>query len=83
MEDVNLNDQVMVYGFKGVVKYIGKKEYIKRPNGNVVNQLVGVELVKKLPQCTNGNLNGTNLFKSNDETAIFIPLESLKPYDGT
>uniref|UniRef100_A0A3B0MWL4 Serine/threonine-protein phosphatase n=1 Tax=Theileria annulata TaxID=5874 RepID=A0A3B0MWL4_THEAN len=81
MEDVKVNDQVMVYGFRGVVKYIGKKEYIKKPTGNVVNQLVGVELVKKLPQCTNGNLNGTNVFDTKAETALFIPLETLKPYD--
>ncbi|UKJ87747.2 protein-serine/threonine phosphatase [Theileria orientalis] len=81
MCEFGLDEPVMVYGIKGFVKYIGKKEYIKKPTGNVVFQLMGVDLVKRLPQCTNGSFNGAMLFNSKNGTAFFVNSSSLRRFD--
>lgn len=74
----SVGDQVAVYGYPAVVKYIGNAT----SHGKEPQELVGVEFTKAgLGDC-DGTFRGQVFFRCRPGAGKFVQMKSVRPYVG-
>ncbi|KAK2197196.1 bifunctional Metallo-dependent phosphatase-like/EF-hand domain pair/Serine-threonine-specific protein phosphatase-bis(5-nucleosyl)-tetraphosphatase/EF-hand domain/Calcineurin-like phosphoesterase domain [Babesia duncani] len=71
---------VMVYGYKGIVRYIGESEYIHRAGESKPRQIIGVEFSTKCKFSQNPALVPKSV--ANVENIRFVDKASVLPYSA-